>query len=142
MKASYTLADMTSNERCAEQNGSMTSNWQHLTLGSLVKQGLATLQTGPFGSQLHASDYVEQGISVIPTEAIGRGRILDVPLPKVKSGKAAELKRHTLRCGDTPPRGNAAAVLEFLRTHRLPEARRSSAEEMEAQIQENRNSWD
>jgi len=53
-----------------------------------------------------------------------------------------ETVEQTPEQADTPPRGNAAAVLEFLRTHRLPEARRSSAEEMEAQIQENRNSWD
>ncbi len=43
---------------------------------------------------------------------------------------------------ETPKRGNAAAALEFLRTHRLPDAARSSAEEIEAQIQEKRNSWE
>ncbi len=43
---------------------------------------------------------------------------------------------------DAQAQGNVAAALEFLRTHRLPEAARSSVEEIEAQIQENRNSWD
>jgi hypothetical protein len=39
-------------------------------------------------------------------------------------------------------RGNIAAALEFLRTHRLPESARPSVEEIEAQIEENRNSWE
>lgn len=39
-------------------------------------------------------------------------------------------------------KGNGAAILEFLRANRLPEESRSSAEEIEAQIEENRNSWD
>ena len=44
--------------------------------------------------------------------------------------------------GTAASRGNAAALLEFLRNHRLPESARLSAEEIEAQIEENRNSWD
>jgi hypothetical protein len=45
---------------------------------------------------------------------------------------------------ETPSKGegNVSAVLEFLRTHRLPEEARPSVEDMEAQITENRNSWD
>lgn len=38
--------------------------------------------------------------------------------------------------------GNAAKVLKFLQTNRLPAEARPTAEEMEAQIEENRNSWD
>jgi hypothetical protein len=38
--------------------------------------------------------------------------------------------------------GNAAALLEFLRNNRLPESARPSVEEIEAQIEEYRNSWD
>ncbi len=44
--------------------------------------------------------------------------------------------------GTAARQGNAAAMLEFLRNHRLPESARLSAEEIEAQIEENRNSWD
>lgn len=53
-----------------------------------------------------------------------------------------EADERTQERAEAQARGNAAATLEFLRTHRLPEAARSSAEEIEAQIQENRNSWD
>ncbi len=38
--------------------------------------------------------------------------------------------------------GNAAALLEILRNNRLPESDRPSVEEIEAQIEENRNSWE
>ena len=39
-------------------------------------------------------------------------------------------------------RGNAAALLEFLRANRLPDPAKPSAEEIEAQIEEARNSWE
>jgi type I restriction enzyme S subunit len=78
----------------------MSSEWSILTIGDLVRDGEAIVQTGPFGSQLHSHDYVASGTSVIPTEAIGRGRILDVTVPQVDSIKAAELARHRLRLGD------------------------------------------
>lgn len=44
--------------------------------------------------------------------------------------------------GNGEKKGNVAAVLEFLRNHRLPPESRRSAEEIEATIQENRDSWD
>jgi len=39
-------------------------------------------------------------------------------------------------------RGSAPALLEFLRANRLPEAAKPSAEEIETQIEEARNSWE
>jgi type I restriction enzyme S subunit len=78
----------------------MSSEWTAATIGDLVRHGQATVQTGPFGSQLHSHDYVSSGTAVIPTEAIGRGRILDIPVPQVNSAKATELARHRLRCND------------------------------------------
>lgn len=78
----------------------MSSEWSSLTIGELVSSGEACVQTGPFGSQLHSYDYVETGTPVIPTEAIGRGRILDVEAPRVNASKAQELDRHRLAEGD------------------------------------------
>jgi len=76
------------------------TEWQETTLGALIESGEAQIQTGPFGSQLHAHDYVTRGTSVIPTEAIGRRLIRDVPLPQVSAETAARLARHRLRAGD------------------------------------------
>jgi len=79
----------------------MPSEWPYVRIGELVAAGDASLQTGPFGSQLHKHDYVERGVSIIPTEAIGRGAIRpDVTLPQVSEAKATELSRHKLRQGD------------------------------------------
>ena len=78
----------------------MAGDWRQLTIGNLCDAGLAELQTGPFGSQLHAHDYVENGTPVIPTEAIRHRRIDHSVLPKISSAKAEELSRYRLRSGD------------------------------------------
>ncbi len=44
--------------------------------------------------------------------------------------------------GDVEERGNSKQILEFLRNNRFPESARLSAEEIEAQITEARESWD
>lgn len=41
-----------------------------------------------------------------------------------------------------PKKGNALAVLQFLRENRLPESALPTADEIEAQILEARESWD
>ncbi|MCP5307499.1 MAG: restriction endonuclease subunit S [Chromatiaceae bacterium] len=74
--------------------------WRQCLLSELCDQGLAELQTGPFGSQLHAHDYVEEGVPVVPTEAIRARKINHEMLPKISETKAAELTRHRLRIGD------------------------------------------
>ena len=56
-----------------------------LTLSRLIEDGALSLQTGPFGSQLHSYDYQDQGVPVIPTEGIQGGRIDHAVLPKVTS---------------------------------------------------------
>src|SRR6266403_1229628 len=76
------------------------SEWKQTTIGALCDAGFAQLQTGPFGSQLHAYDYVHDGVAVIPTEAIRDRRIDHSVLPKITSSKAKELDRHRLSKGD------------------------------------------
>jgi len=75
-------------------------DWLPAKVGDLCDSGLVELQTGPFGTQLHAHDYVVDGVPVVPTEAI-RGRQIDRSvLPKISPQKAAELQRHQLKTGD------------------------------------------
>lgn len=74
----------------------MEREWRQTTIGALCDAGVAELQTGPFGSQLHAHDYVEEGVPVVPTEAIRARRIDHSVLPKVSPSKARELSRHRL----------------------------------------------
>ena len=60
----------------------MAGEWRESTIGALCDAGLAELQTGPFGSQLHAYDYVPEGVPVVPTEAIRGRRINHSVLPQ------------------------------------------------------------
>jgi len=78
----------------------MAGEWRRTTIGDLCDAGVAELQTGPFGSQLHAHDYVDDGVPVVPTEAIRARRIDHSVLPKVSPSKAHELSRHRLLRGD------------------------------------------
>lgn len=71
-----------------------------ISIDSLCREGLAELQTGPFGSQLHAYDYANDGVPVVPTEAIRSRRIDTSALPKITVAKATELSRHRLSEGD------------------------------------------
>lgn len=38
--------------------GPVPADWKYTTLGEACERGGGDIQTGPFGSQLHASDYV------------------------------------------------------------------------------------
>ncbi len=78
----------------------MAGEWRRASIGELCDAGFIELQTGPFGSQLHAYDYVDEGIPVVPTEAIRERRIEHSVLPKITEVKAKELGRHRLQSGD------------------------------------------
>ena len=41
------------------------TGWIRSTLGELCKMHGGKIQTGPFGSQLHQSDYVDKGVPVV-----------------------------------------------------------------------------
>jgi len=76
------------------------TEWRSTTLGQLCATGEASIQTGPFGSQLHAHEYADQGIGVVPTEAIAARRLEAAKLVKVPDDVANRLRRHTLKAGD------------------------------------------
>ena len=58
------------------------------------------VQTGPFGSQLHASDYVDDGTPIITVEHLGDNRIIHRNLPRVTDEDKERLARYTLITGD------------------------------------------
>lgn len=76
------------------------NEWRETTVGMLCDEGVLHIQTGPFGSQLHAYDYVPSGTPVVPTEGIGRRRLLTEGIPEVADETAARLSRHRLKAGD------------------------------------------
>jgi type I restriction enzyme S subunit len=87
--------------------------WRRVSIGEICDDGHANLQTGPFGTQLHAHDYVENGIPIVPTEAIRNRQIDRSILPKITAEKAQELARHRLSSGDILFADNATCCLEF-----------------------------
>jgi len=78
----------------------MSTVWPEISLGDLFDRGSASVQTGPFGSQLHAHNYVTVGTPVIPTEAIGRRILSSAGLPCIGEDTVQRLARHKVLPGD------------------------------------------
>ncbi len=73
--------------------------WRQTRLGALVKPRKG-LQTGPFGSELRASEYVPEGLPVImPRDLVGNV-ISAANSARVSPETAAKLERYRLRAGD------------------------------------------
>lgn len=70
------------------------------TVAELESLGEASLQTGPFGTQLKASEYVDEGIPVINVRNIGFGDVRKEDLEYLNDAKAEKLHQHRLRKGD------------------------------------------
>jgi SWI2/SNF2 ATPase/Type I restriction modification DNA specificity domain len=77
----------------------MTS-WDTITIGDLIDNGEASLQTGPFGTQLKASEYVESGIPIINVKNIGYDSVRAGDLDFVAEKTADRLRAHRLETGD------------------------------------------
>lgn len=80
--------------------GKMPVSWEVVKLGDLAKENGGIIQTGPFGSQLHAYDYIKDGIPVVNPTHMAENRINHEDLPTVSGETAARLNRHTLKTGD------------------------------------------
>lgn len=80
-----------------------------ISVGELMKAGQAFLQTGPFGTQLAASEYVDEGIPVINVRNVGFGDVRDDDLEFVTEAKAEQLHHHRL-CPDDIVFGRKGAV--------------------------------
>ncbi len=77
------------------------------TLNKIVEEWGGLIQTGPFGSQLHQSDYSEQGVPVVMPKDIRNGRVDESGIARIPAEKARQLSRHFLKAGSIvfPRRG-------------------------------------
>lgn len=66
------------------------------TLGDLS----ISIQPGPFGSQLHSSDYAETGVPIVMPKDMKDGKILHSGLLKVPEEHAKRLSRHQVHAGN------------------------------------------
>ena len=78
--------------------GDINADLNHAPLADLVVE--EGVQTGPFGSQLHAKDYVEVGTPIITVEHLGDNSIIHSDLPRVSDEDRKRLSRFAL-----PPPG-------------------------------------
>lgn len=77
-----------------------TPDWEVTTLGEICRRGGGDIQTGPFGSQLHADDYVEEGIPSIMPQDLVDGRIDVSGIARISHADAERLSRYRVREGD------------------------------------------
>ena len=92
--------------------------WKEYKLGEV-----AQIQTGPFGSQLHQSDYVDDGVPCIKPTNIGKNLdIISDGIVHISENDAQRLSRHLVSTGD------------------IIYARRGDIEKC-AYIQEQQNGW-
>lgn len=76
------------------------SVWESKTLGDLERESDGTIQTGPFGSQLHMSDYSDVGTPVVMPTNIRDLRVDPTGIARVGGEHVERLARHKLRAGD------------------------------------------
>jgi type I restriction enzyme S subunit len=80
--------------------GRIPREWEYTDLGSVVLRGGGVLQTGPFGSQLHAHEYVDEGVPVIMPQDIQNGEIGDEHIARIPEDKARSLSKYRLKVSD------------------------------------------
>lgn len=76
--------------------GEIPEHWWVISLKYLSD----SIQTGPFGSQLHAEEYIDNGVPVINPSHIRDGRIIPDPFITVDQETWSRLSRHHLQEGD------------------------------------------
>lgn len=80
--------------------GVLPNGWEDMTLGAACARGGGDIQTGPFGSQLHAADYVPVGIPSIMPQNIGDNRVVEDGIARITPADAKRLSRYLVQTGD------------------------------------------
>lgn len=75
-------------------------DWGGTTVGAICAAGGGDVQTGPFGSQLHARDYVEDGIPMVMPQDLRSGRIDQSAVARISERDRDRLNRYALADGD------------------------------------------
>ena len=80
--------------------GALPAGWEYTTLGEACARAGGDVQTGPFGSQLHAADYVSRGIPSIMPQNLGENRVVRDGIAQITLEDAERLNRYRVRTGD------------------------------------------
>lgn len=79
------------------QLGEIPEGWLITTLGGICN---GALQTGPFGSQLHAAEYEDEGVPVLMPKDLLKCRANLSTAARIAPVRAEELAKHKLFAGD------------------------------------------
>jgi type I restriction enzyme S subunit len=80
--------------------GPIPHGWTVTTLGEACEQGGGNIQTGPFGTQLHASDYVVEGVPSIMPSDLRDNRIDTSSIARIREQDAERLGAFRVQTGD------------------------------------------
>jgi type I restriction enzyme, S subunit len=80
--------------------GEVPKGWTVRSLAELFPKDHDCVLTGPFGSNLHAHDYREEGVPLILVKHVNYGHIASDNLPLVGMHKITELERYRLKTAD------------------------------------------
>lgn len=80
--------------------GWIPKEWDCRKLGKILNESGGYLQTGPFGSQLHAHEYTHDGIPVVMPQDIDDGKIFTHAIARIPELRAKFLARHRVKLGD------------------------------------------
>lgn len=71
-------------------------SWKQKVLGDIS----TSIQTGPFGSQLHQSDYSDEGVPVVMPKDLIQGVVSEESIARVSKEHVERLSKHKIRDGD------------------------------------------
>lgn len=80
--------------------GWIPKDWKARKLKEILSDSGGYLQTGPFGSQLHAHEYTLEGVPVVMPQDINDGKIGTEDIARIPESRAATLQKHRMKLGD------------------------------------------
>jgi type I restriction enzyme S subunit len=80
--------------------GLIPKGWRATTLGEECERGGGSIQTGPFGTELHASDYVDEGVPSIMPSDLRDNRIEITEIARIRESDAERLNAYRAKPGD------------------------------------------
>jgi type I restriction enzyme S subunit len=83
-----------------EALGELPKGWRWRQLQDLAADPRQDIVDGPFGSNLKASEYVDEGVPIARLQNVDRNQFIDKNIRCVTEAKASELARHGFQPGD------------------------------------------
>lgn len=80
--------------------GKIPKEWTTPRLGELMQKHDGLVQTGPFGSQLHADEYVHHGVPVVMPQDMRAIEVSVEKIAQITESRARDLARHRTQSND------------------------------------------